>query len=139
MKQLKWILPLLLFGCAEKSQSPKVQISLTGDKKALQLSGLDPAILNELARDSSVEVWQGLAAVYRMPADTELKSYQPVQPGRYKVRDSLLVFTPDTPFAAGQTYFLRYHRFSDGKTTMDYLRGSRRLNSPPYTDLIFKQ
>lgn len=95
--------------------------------------------MNEIARDSAGAGWQLLVPVYRMPADTDLKNYQPVQPGKYRLADTTIVFTPDTPFAKGQTYFVRYYRFGDNTSTLEYLQGRNRMGKPQFTDLIFKQ
>ncbi len=77
-------------------------------------------------------------AVYKMPADTALKDYQPIQPGRYVVKNGALFFTPDTPFVWQQIYFVRYYNYSGNKTIWDYLRGKTTKGQLHYTDLIFK-
>ncbi|OOQ60510.1 Ig-like domain-containing protein [Mucilaginibacter pedocola] len=135
-----FVLPLLLFvACTPKPQPNTISISLAPNKKSLQFEGVDAGIVGEISRDSVGEGWQTLVPVYRMPADTELKSYQPVQPGKYVVADSTVVFTPDTPFAAGQTYFVRWYHFDEGKKASDYLKGRQRPGQQHFTDLIFKQ
>ena len=83
--------------------------------------------------------WQSLVPVYKMPADTDLKNYQTAQPGKYIVKDSVVMFTPDTPFIASQTYFVRYYKFDANNKASDYILGHNKLGSRPYTDLIFKQ
>jgi len=100
---------------------------------------MDYGIISEINRDSVPRVWQSLIPVYKLPADTDLKDYQPAQPGVYKIIDSAVVFTPDTPFINGKTYFMRYYKFDEGHSTMDFLKGSSRLRNVPYDDLIFKQ
>ena len=74
-----------------------------------------------------------------MPADTDLKNYQPVQPGSYLLKDSTVVFTPDTPFTKGQIYFVRYFEFNKGDNIWDYIKGKRKLGKIQYIDLIFKK
>ncbi|MBD1363629.1 hypothetical protein IDJ77_07390 [Mucilaginibacter sp. ZT4R22] len=133
------ILATFLFACSPKPQLNSISISLTNNKKSLQFKGLDQDIIGEVSRDTIGKGWQGLVPVYRMPADTDMKSYQPEQPGKYQIVDSMVVFTPDTPFAASQTYFVRWYRFDKGKKASDYLRGQLRPGQTQFTDLIFKQ
>ncbi len=118
---------------------PIVKINLSADKHSINISGLDNAIVQDINRDSSGGNWQSLVSVYKMPADTDLKNYQPVQPGKYLLRDSVVVFTPDTPFTAQQTYFVRYYKYGTNSQASDYILGHHKLGSLPYTDLIFKQ
>lgn len=115
--------------------APAVHISLINNGQSVRFRGLDYAIISEIDRDSAS--WQSLLPVYRMPADTELKSYQPAQPGRYVLKDSAIVFTPDTPFLKGRTYFMRYYQFGEGNTPLDYIRGRSRLGNVRYVDLVF--
>ena len=133
------LLVLFISACSPKPQPNTIAISLTNNKQSLQFKGLDQDIMGEVSRDTIGKGWQELVPVYRMPADTDMKSYQPEQPGKYQIVDSTVVFTPDTPFAAGQTYFVRWYRFDKGKKASDYLRGLQRPGQTQFTDLIFKQ
>ncbi|SEN10833.1 hypothetical protein SAMN05192574_102476 [Mucilaginibacter gossypiicola] len=133
------LLPLFFFGCAETSTKALVTISPVNNGKALQISGFDPAIINEIGRDSSATAWQTLMAVYRMPADTTLKNLQPVQPGRYVIKENVVIFTPDTAFSTQQTYFFRYYNFEEGGTLTDLIKSHSKPGTLHYTDLIFKQ
>jgi len=83
--------------------------------------------------------WLDLVPVYRMPADTDMKTYQPEQPGKYVVADSIVTFTPDTPFVKTQTYFVRWYHLDDNARPADYLKGNRKPGQKYFTDLIFKQ
>lgn len=133
------LLILLSLGCSSPEQPNTITISLTNNKMSLRFSGLDRGVIGEVSRDTIGKGWQGLVPVYRMPADTDMKNYQPEQPGKYQSVDSAVVFTPDTPFTAGQTYFVRWYRFESGKKASNYLRGGKRLGQTQFTDLIFKQ
>ena len=84
-------------------------------------------------------IWKNLIPVFRMPADTDLKNYQPIQPGLYQLKDSAVVFTPDTPFVNSQTYFVRYFEFTKGSSIMDFIKGKRKPGSINFIDLIFKK
>lgn len=129
---------LFYFGCNSKQPVPPVHISLTDSNKSLKISGIDPVILSDINRDT-VTSWQSLFAIYRLPADTDMKDYQPIQPGKYQLKDSALVFTPDTPFSKQQTYFMRYYNYAGNKSIWDYVRGKTTKGQLHYTDLIFKQ
>lgn len=127
------------FACTPAKHPAGVSIRLVNNKCSVQFNGLDYAVMQEIGRDSSSQEWQSLVPVYRMPHDTDLKSYQPEQPGRYEIKDSAVVFTPDTPFKAGQVYFVRNYRLGEGSTLADYLKGRTQPGRTRFTDLIFKQ
>lgn len=130
---------LLFFGCATKPKAPPVHINLINNNRSVKFKGLDYAVISEIDRDSVFGTWENLLPVFRMPADTNLKNYQPVQPGSYQLKDSTVVFTPDTPFTKGQIYFVRYFEFDKGDNIWDYIKGKKKLGKIPYTDLIFKK
>jgi len=93
--------------------------------------------MQDIERDTT-QHWSTLFPVYKMPADTDLKNYQPIQPGRYLVKDSALVFTPDTPFMRGQAYFIRYYQYNKDDNTLNLIRGKQRPGKLRFIDLIFK-
>jgi hypothetical protein len=129
----------MLFCCACTHQKHDItHISLKKHQNSLEIRGINPAVLNDIDRDS-IKNWESLFAVYRLPADTDLKDYQPIQPGQYQLKDSALMFTPDTPFVKQQTYFLRFYNYAGNKTLWDYLKGKTSKGQLHYTDLIFKQ
>jgi hypothetical protein len=130
---------LLLFcvACAPKPKESKVHINMIDSGRAVKFTGLDFDIISEINRDSAQASWRGLLPVFRMPADTDMKDYQPVQPGTYRLGDSAVVFRPDTPFEKGKTYFMRYYRFDKSDETLDFIRGKKKLRKIPYTDLVF--
>ncbi|MGF7081231.1 hypothetical protein [Mucilaginibacter sp. UYCu711] len=126
------------FGCRPTPSATLVHISLTDSNKSLKITGIDPLILNDINRDT-IKNWQSLFAIYRLPADTDAKDYQPIQPGQYQLKDSAVVFTPDTAFVKQQTYFMRYYNYAGNKSIWDYIRGKTTKGQLHYTDLIFKQ
>jgi len=130
---------LLIVGCASKSNKATIKISLK-DSNSLKITGIANDILQEINRDSATTaVWQSLIPVYRMHKDTDLKDYQPPQPGKYVVTDSAVVFTPDTPFKKQQLYFLRFYKYDMGNDMLEYMQHRKKLGQVTYTDLIFKQ
>jgi len=139
MKKILWLLVFINLSCtANKDNNSAVQVSFENNKQAVRISGLDGAVVQEINRDSAGGNWQSLLPVYRMPADTDLKNYQPVQPGTYHVKNNAVIFTPDTPFMAHQTYFVRYYKFDAGNKVSDFVMGHNRPGSLHYSDLIIK-
>jgi len=131
---------LVMFcGCSSAIKSPTIVITKTPNN-TIKFSGLDQTMIQTLGSDSaSASVWQSLIPVYKMPADTDLKDYQPVQPGKYAVQDSIVIFTPDTSLQKGQTYFVRYYHFAQGSSLWQHIKDHRKMGGQPYTDLILKQ
>ncbi len=129
---------IYLCGCTGRPAKVSPKITLSKDHRCLNISGFDKAIVAEIGRDTSSQAWQSLLPVFKMPADTELKDYQDPQPGKYAIADSLVVFTPDTSFEKGKTYFLRYYLYQQGDDTWQYITSKKRLGSLSYKDLIFK-
>jgi len=127
-----YLIALLLIGCSQKAKAPAVYVSVEG--KSIKFSGLDYAIISDINRDSVPGIWETLLPVYKMPADTDLKNYQPVQHGTYILKDSAVVFTPDTPFIKNQRYFMRYYQFGNGITAADLFTGKKQLGRVPYRD-----
>lgn len=125
---------LIMMGCSGP-KNPLVTIQLTGP--SLKITGIDPIILNDIARDSSAD-WQSLFPVYRMPADTDMKDYQQEQSGKYQVQNGAVLFTPDTPFTKPEIYFMRCYDHSLGKDAWNYISGQGNKGAPHYTDLIFR-
>ncbi|QHS55019.1 hypothetical protein GWR56_05505 [Mucilaginibacter sp. 14171R-50] len=133
------IIFLFIFACTPTKHPAGVRLSLVNNRQSIQIKGLDYAVMQDIARDTDNTVWQSLVAVYRMPADTDLKNYQPVQPGHYLLKDSAVVFTPDTPFVKGQTYFIRNYRLGEGARLIDYIKGHSQPGRTHFIDLIFKE
>ena len=114
-------------------------ISLDSSNQTLKITGLSNAIVQDINRDTTINKWQQLIPVYRMPADIDMKDFQPIQPGKYLVKDSLIFFTPDTPFARQQTYFIRHYHYDEDRSVWSFIKGERRAGKINHTDLIFKQ
>jgi hypothetical protein len=139
MKPTLMFMLLLCLSCTYKTQQAKIQITLTDMRKNLKISGMDYAVMQDINRDTTVNIWQNLIQVYRMPADTDLKDYQPIQPGKYMVQDSAVIFIPDTPFNLHQTYFMRYYQYDKGSTAWAYIKNHQKPGKKQYLELIFKQ
>ena len=140
MKSL-WSLLLigLCFSCTTKTNRPVLAIRLDSSKQSLKITGLNNAIVQDINRDTTTNKWQQLIPVYRMPADTDMKDFQPIQPGKYWVKDSIVFFKPDTPFLYQQAYFVRYNHYEEDRSIWGFIKGNRRVGKVNYTDLIFKQ
>jgi hypothetical protein len=136
MRKFLWPLLLISFGCTHHANIPAVHIHLVNNELSIDLTALDSSIIGEINRDSVS--WENLFPIYRMPADTDMKDFQRVQPGAYRLSGNVLIFTPDTAFIGGQTYFLRCYRFGEGKSTWDLFKHKQKLGSQVYIDLAFK-
>jgi hypothetical protein len=128
---------LLCIGCSQKQKQPVVRIKLVNNDQSVMFKGLDYAIISEINRDSVADIWERLLPVYKMPADTDMKNYQPLQPGKYLLKDSAVVFTPDTPFVKTQHYFIRYYQFGNGITAEDFITGKKVSGRTPYIDFAW--
>ena len=128
---------ILCVGCSNRPKPVDVKIRLTDNNRSLKIAGFDKLIIADFGRDTSNEAWQNLLPIYKMPADTNMKDYQNVQPGKYMVQDSVVIFTPDTAFKKGQAYFLRYFRHDEGISAWQLVREKKRPGSVIYKDLVF--
>jgi hypothetical protein len=137
MKRLAPLFLLLLLGCSNQPKPVDIRIILTDSNRNLKITGFDKAIIAEIGRDTANGAWQSLLPVYKMPADTDMKDFQPAQPGQYHVADSVVIFTPDTLFKKGQSYFLRYYMHQEHEDAWHYLRDKKRPGALSYKDLIF--
>ncbi|MDB4926670.1 hypothetical protein [Mucilaginibacter sp.] len=138
MKKIWLLIICVCLGCTANPPKTTIHISLVNNNQSLKITGIDPVIMHDINRDT-INAWQSLFAVYRMPADTAMKDYQPIQPGQYQLKDSILVFTPDTPFTKQQSYFVRYYNYAGNKNIWDYIKGNARIGKLHFTDLIFKR
>ncbi len=134
---LVFLVGLMLFSCSRKSDENRIVIKLSDSNHSIHISGFDKAIINDIARDTDTSVWQGLLPVYKMPVDTDDKDFLTAQPGKYKVVDSLVIFTPDTAFKKGQSYFLRCFKFDDTQSVWQLVGARKKLGNLRYTDLQF--
>ena len=137
MKKIVWVFLLFSFGCSRQQKMPVVHIRVVDSGRSISLAGVDPSIMGEISRDTARDVWENLIPIFRMPADTDMKDFQPMQHGTYRVKDSVVVFTPDTAFVKGKTYFIRYFRFTGGLSTWDMVRRKKKLGSVAHVDLVF--
>jgi hypothetical protein len=136
-KEVLVLVCLFCLGCVHKPDTILVSIALTDSNHSLKIAGFDKAIIDDIGRDTS-DVWQTLLPVYRMPQDTDMKDFQNAQPGRYTIKDSSVVFVPDTPFRKGQTYFLRYYNYSGSKDAWQYVQKKKGTGAAGHKDLLFK-
>jgi len=133
-----FLLLLFCLGCSHQPGKINIAVSIIDSNRALKVSGFDRAVIAEIGRDSANAAWQSLIPVYKMPTDTDMKDFQPVQPGNYRIQDSVVVFTPDTPFIKGQYYFVRFFQLEKGRDAMDYITHKGRPGALHFNDLNFK-
>jgi hypothetical protein len=136
---MKKLLPLLLFclGCTHHSKEISVAVSLTNNNHSIRISGFDKAIIDDIGRDTTSDIWQSLLPVYKMPADTDMKDFQQPQPGRYAVKGSQVIFTPDTAFKHGQAYFVRCFDYSGIKSAWQIVSEKKQVGALKHRDLLF--
>jgi hypothetical protein len=138
IKKWMFIILLVALGCT-KPEPSKVIVNFSGINNAVTFKGLDAAIINQLARDSvNMTSWQALLPVYIMPADTDLKDFQPPQPGLYTVKDSLVIFEPDTPLTRGRAYFARCYDYNKDRGLLDMIKTRQKPGTSHFTEVIFK-
>ena len=137
MKKLAIVVIFLFCSCVGRVSENRIVIKLSDSNHSIHISGFDRAIINDIARDTDTNVWQGLLPVYKMPVDTDDKDFLTAQPGKYKVVDSLVIFTPDTAFKKGQSYFLRCFKFDDRQSVWQLVGARKKLGNLRYTDLQF--
>lgn len=137
MKRSILLLLLVLTGCTSHAPELRVTVKLLDSNRSIQIAGFDSAVIDDIGRDTTAGVWQNLLPVYKMPADTDMKDFQQAQPGKYRVKDSLVVFIPDTPFRKGQAYFLRYFDYQGVKHAWQVIGGKNRLGAAKHRDLVF--
>ena len=132
---------MICVGChsADVSQHDNIRIILSRDSQQVCVSGIDYSVLQEFKKDSPTTAgFRQILAIYRMPADTDMKDYQNEQSGVYSITDSLIIFKPDTPFKRHQTYFARFYGHSLGNTPADLAQGKGNLKAPKFTETTFK-
>lgn len=131
---------LLLFclGCTHYPPKIHIEVSLADSSRSIKIIGFDKAIIAEIGRDTSNDAWESLLPVYKMPADTDMKDYQNVQSGKYRVVDTVVIFTPDTTFQKGHSYFLRYYQHTEGVDAWQYIKDKKRPGSISYKDFVFR-
>lgn len=132
---------LALVSCRENTgvRTAAIQIRLAADSQSICLTGLDYHTIYQLKNDSlSAQSWQNLFAVYRMPADTDMKDVQPAQPGHYTLSDTSVIFKPDTAFAKHQTYFVRFYGGALAQNQLQVLQGRAKIQGQHYCETVFK-
>ena len=132
-----FLLIIFCWGCTHQAPKINIAINLTDSNHAVSIKGFDKMIIVDIARDTANGAWLSLLPVYKMPIDTDMKDFQKAQPGKYVVKDSLVIFKPDTPFRKGQVYFLRCYQYAQGANAWQYIGDKKRLGSLSYKDLIF--
>jgi hypothetical protein len=116
----------------------KVNIRLSTDSQTVYISGLEYAILHDLKADTlNNQGLQSLFAVYRMPADTDMKDLQKHQPGKYTVTDTAIIFKPDAAFAKHRQYFVRYYGGPVANSQTEVFQSKAKLEGQHFKEVIF--
>jgi hypothetical protein len=139
-KRFYGCLLLIAASCQSANQLPAsgIKLKLNADSSVIIAGGIDYSVLQDLKKNSlSAQQWQSLFAVYRMPQDTDMKDYQKEQPGTYAIKDSIIIFKPDTPFKKHQQYFVRFFSGGSIKNKTTFALGKANLNTPKYQQDTF--
>jgi hypothetical protein len=130
---------LLFLSCHSPSATNRgnIIIRLSTDSQSVYISGLEYATLHDLKTDTlNNQALHSLFSVYRMPADTDLVDLQPQQPGKYRVTDTSIVFTPDTVFSKHQRYSVRYYGGPLADSRSEVLQSKAKLEGQHYKEVI---
>lgn len=107
---LFWLLIIVSCGKKQADEFLTVQIALAKDSQNIILKGLRPDVLKQLKADSlSMERWQTLMGIYKIPADSGLLELQKEEPGIYRILGQQIIFKPDTAFESERAYFCRFY------------------------------
>ena len=137
MKKLLFLL-LTLSACKSKPAS-NIKITIDHTHQAIKITGVAATALYGIQHDSlDTAGWHALFPVYKMPADTEMRNYQPYIKGKYDINGGVVSFTPDTAFKTGQTYFARWYRYDEPLSATDMAMRTRKPGETPFIELIFK-
>ena len=105
------LLLLIVTACRSKPRD-NIYINVDHTRQIVSIMGLSSITLNGMQHDSiDLQAWQNLFPVMTMPADTDMRELASPIKGTYKVTGHFIIFTPDTLFKTGQTYFARYYRY----------------------------
>ena len=95
---------LLLWACGNKDN--KLEITFSKDSSAVVVSGIDPAGLHAIQRNTSEMDMSDLIWVIETPAEDDSTGREMEIPGKVTVQDNALWFIPDAPFVKGNTYLI---------------------------------
>ena len=103
---------LIASGCKPPVQSANnstlLVIRLSPDSSAVELRGVPSEVLADFKSDSLTEKeWNSFFAIYKVPADSELRDIERPLKGIYVIKDSIVNFTPAEPFHKNQSYFVQ--------------------------------
>ncbi len=137
MKKSAWLLCLICWGCVKKPGQQHLKVNVL-TANTISFNNIDYNTLVNLRQDSlGTAGWQALFPVYRIPADTDMKDYQNPQPGKYAVKNNVLIFSADTPFQKHSQYFARYYHLHDDSNAWDLMKGKWKHGTPQYTECTF--
>jgi len=96
----------LLMACTSKDNT-KLSIQFAADRSTIVISNIEAAALlqlkNNLPKDS---LYQDVVTVLETPGDDDSVSIEKEWPGKLKMQENELVFTPDSPFVKGKSYLI---------------------------------
>jgi hypothetical protein len=133
---------LISTSCGQKQSpialKPDVFISLSADSTTIELHRIPKDVLNYFKSDSiESKEWASFFAVYPDSKNIELRDFQPVLSGTYRVNDSLIVFKPDISFKSDSAYFARCYNHELWFEPSKIISASKSYGPAPIAELFF--
>ena len=137
MNKTVWLLLLICFGCAKKPGQSALKVQVV-DSNTISITNINNNLLANTRQDTIPnEQWQNILPIFRMPGDTDMRDYVNALPGKYAIKNNTIVFTADTPFHKGKTYFARFYHFQDDSDIWALLKGKWKQHTPQYRECTF--
>ncbi len=138
MKKTLCLLFCICLGCAKKPAQSALKVTVIS-ATTISITNIDNNLLANTRQDTIANAqWQSLLPVYHMPADTDMMDYQNPQPGKYTIKNNRIIFSADTPFRKGQSYFARFYHFQDDSNIWTLLKGNWKQHTSQYKECVFK-
>ncbi|MBC7743878.1 MAG: hypothetical protein H7096_02110 [Flavobacterium sp.] len=116
----------------------KLYLALSLDSTTIELHGMPEDVLNYFkTKKIDEKVWESFFAVYPETKNKELKDFQLAIKGKYRVRDSLIVFLPHINFVIDSSYFARCYSQNLLSKPSDILLGKKISGKKPIAELEF--
>ena len=96
----------IAISCSSANNKP-ILIRFSADSTAVIFSGINPAGLLQVRNTPQIDTAYGaILSVLQTPSDNDPDGMEFPFPGKVKVTDSTVVFTPARPFVKGQEYLV---------------------------------
>jgi len=101
--------PASFLGCSSGGQAP-LSIDFSADSASVVFKHVNPAGLLQLKNAGLPDsVWNDLISVLQTPSENDTAIVESPLPGKVLLKDSVIVFQPDSSFVKGRTYLVITH------------------------------